>query len=97
MLEKGKAGESYNIAAHNELDNNTLVRKVLKIMNKPSGLIKYVKDWPGHDFRYSLDSTKIEKKLGWKSKYDLDSGLKNTINWYLNNKTWWKSIPKKNL
>jgi len=85
VLKRGKTGESYNIAGHNELDNNTLVRRILKIMNKPTELIKYVKDRPGHDFRYSLDSSKIEKKLGWKPIHNLDMGLKNTISWYLDN------------
>ncbi len=96
VFEKGKTGESYNIAGHNEYNNNTIIRSILKLMGKPMTLIKHVNDRPGHDFRYSLNSSKIEKKLKWKPKYDLDSGLDNTIKWYLENKTWWKKISKIN-
>jgi len=85
VYEKGKPGQSYNIAGHNELDNNTIVRKILRIMKKPAELIDHVQDRPGHDFRYSLDSSKIEKQLRWKPQYDFDSGLKNTIAWYMKN------------
>ena len=96
IFKKGKTGQSYNIAGHNELDNNTIVRTILKIMEKPSSLITYVRDRPGHDFRYSLDSTKIQKEVGWKPMYTFESGLSHTINWYLNNKNWWQKISSKN-
>ena len=96
VFENGKTGESYNIAGHNEYDNNTIVHMILKIMEKPTTLIKHVIDRRGHDFRYSLDSSKIEKKLKWKPEYDLDSGLENTIKWYLENKSWEKNISKIN-
>lgn len=96
VFKKGKTGQSYNIAGHNELDNNTIVRMILKIMEKPSSLITYVRDRPGHDFRYSLDSTKIQKEVGWKPMYTFESGLSHTINWYLNNKNWWQKISSKN-
>ena len=96
VFKKGKTGQSYNIAGHNELDNNTIVRTILKIMEKPSSLITYVRDRPGHDFRYSLDSTKIQKELGWKPMYTFESGLSYTINWYFNNKNWWQKISSKN-
>ena len=96
IFKKGKTGQSYNIAGHNELDNNTIVRTILKIMEKPLSLLSYVKDRPGHDFRYSLDSTKIQKEVGWKPKYTFESGLSNTINWYLNNKNWWQKISPQN-
>ncbi len=96
IFAKGKTGQSYNIAGHNELDNNTIVRMILKIMEKPSSLISYVKDRPGHDFRYSLDSTKIQREIGWKPKYTFEGGLNHTINWYLNNKNWWQRISSKN-
>lgn len=94
IFEKGKKGSSYNIAGHNELDNNTIVKMILRIMGKPANLLKYVKDRPGHDFRYSLDTTKIQKELGWKPKYTFEEGLDLTINWYLSNKRWWQQIPK---
>ena len=96
IFKKGKMGQSYNIAGHNELDNNTIVRTILKIMEKPSSLITYVRDRPGHDFRYSLDSTKIQKEVDWKPMYTFESGLSHTINWYLNNKNWWQKISSKN-
>ncbi len=90
VIEKGKSGEIYNIAGDNEISNNTIIKVILKSMNKPFSLMKYVKDRPGHDFRYSLDSTKIKKKLGWKPTFDFENGIKETILWYVNNKSWWK-------
>ncbi len=92
VIEKGKIGETYNIAGKNEINNNAIIKLILKLMNKPTSLIKYVKDRPGHDFRYSLDSTKIEKKLGWKPKHNFENGIKETILWYLNNKSYWKKF-----
>ena len=93
VMDKGKAGEIYNIAGKNEISNNTIIKMILKIMNKPTGLMKYVRDRPGHDFRYSLDSTKIEKKLKWTPKYHFEDGIKETILWYLENKDSWKRFP----
>jgi len=90
VMNKGKSGEIYNIAGKNELDNNTIIKIILKSLNKPLSLMKYVKDRPGHDFRYSLDSTKIENKLNWKPNFDFEKGIKETILWYTNNKSWWK-------
>ena len=84
-LHHGKSGESYNISANNEIDNLTIVRKILEIMNKPENLIEFVEDRPGHDFRYSLDSTKISDQLGWKVKSSFEEGLEKTIQWYLDN------------
>lgn len=92
VVEKGKIGETYNIAGKNEINNNSIIKLILKIMNKSTSLMKYVKDRPGHDFRYSLNSTKIEKKLGWKPKYDFENGIKETISWYLNNKSYWNKF-----
>lgn len=97
VFEIGRKGESYNIAGHNEIDNNTIVKMILRLMNKPTNLIKHVKDRPGHDFRYSLDTTKIQKELGWKPKYSFQEGLALTVNWYLNNKSWWYQISKKSI
>ena len=82
-LLNGKSGESYNISANNEIDNLTVVRKILEIMNKPEDLIEYVEDRPGHDFRYSMDSKKISDELGWRAKSNFDDGLRKTIQWYL--------------
>jgi len=96
IFEKGKSGESYNISGHNEFDNNTIVRKILKMMGKSTDLIKHIKDRQGHDFRYSLDSSKIEKKLHWKPSHNFEESLIYTIDWYRNNKKWWKGITLKN-
>jgi len=82
-LLNGKSGESYNISANNEIDNLTVVRKILEIMNKPEDLIDFVEDRPGHDFRYSMDSKKISDELGWRIKSNFDDGLRKTIQWYL--------------
>ena len=84
-LLNGVTGESYNISANNEIDNITIVRKILEIMNKSEDLIEFVEDRPGHDFRYSMDSTKISNKLGWKIKSSFDEGLEKTVRWYLDN------------
>ena len=83
VLLNGKAGESYNISANNEIDNLTVVRKILEIMNKSEDLIDFVEDRPGHDFRYSMDSKKISDELGWRVKSNFDYGLRKTIQWYL--------------
>jgi len=93
ILLKGKNGESYNISAHNEIDNTTIVRKILKLMGKSTDLIHFTKDRPGHDFRYSLDSKKIRKELHWRTSYDFEQGLDLTIKWYLDNEKWWKNTP----
>ena len=84
-LHHGKSGESYNISANNEIDNLAIVRKILEIMNKPETLIEFVEDRPGHDLRYSLDSTKISDQLGWKIKSSFGEGLEKTVQWYLDN------------
>jgi len=84
IFEKGKFGESYNISGHNEINNNVIVKTILKIMGKPSSLIEYVKDRPGHDFRYSLNAKKIETELKWKPKHDFETAIKKTIQWYEN-------------
>ncbi|MBL75332.1 MAG: dTDP-glucose 4,6-dehydratase [Chloroflexi bacterium] len=85
VLFNGKSGESYNISANNEMDNVTIVKKILKIMNKSDDLIEFVEDRPGHDFRYSMNSKKISDELGWNIKTQFDEGLEKTINWYLDN------------
>ncbi len=91
ILEKGKIGEVYNIGGHNERTNLDVVKVILNQLNKPETLIQYVEDRKGHDLRYAIDPTKIEK-LGWKAKYNFDTGIKQTIQWYLDNESWWKRI-----
>ena len=94
---KAKSGEVYNIAGLNEIDNLTIVKKILKIMGKSGDLIHFTTDRPGHDFRYSLNSSKIYKELRWKPSYNFERGLEYTINWYLKNKDWWKNISSKDI
>ena len=89
---KGKTGESYNISDGNELDNLTIINKVLSIMDKPSDLIEFVEDRPGHDLRYSLDSSKIRKELGWSPKINFEDGIAKTTSWYLSNDLWLDSV-----
>ena len=92
VLNNGKSGESYNISANNEINNITIVQKILSLMNKSEDLIEYVEDRPGHDFRYSMDSSKIRKELGWNNIMNFDEGLEKTVNWYISNKEWWKNV-----
>ena len=92
ILEKGRVGEVYNIGGHNERTNLEVVKTILKALDKPESLIKFVKDRPGHDRRYAIDPTKIETELGWKPQYVFDTGMKQTIQWYLDNKEWWEHI-----
>lgn len=93
ILRKGKIGETYFIGGLTEdVSNFEIIKKILKIMGKDESYIEFVKDRPGHDRRYAIDWTKINKELGWKPEVDLDTGLKLTIDWYLKNKDWWKKI-----
>lgn len=85
VLFNGKSGESYNISANNEIDNLTIVKKILNIMDKSKDLIEFVEDRPGHDFRYSMTSHKISNELDWKITTNFDQGLEKTIQWYLDN------------
>ena len=84
VLMNGESGQSYNISANNEIDNISLVKKILEIMDKSSDLINFVEDRPGHDLRYSLDSTKIRNSLGWNNKTNFDDAIRKTIDWVIN-------------
>lgn len=88
VLEKGSIGEIYNIGAGNETANIDLVRLLLNILDLDDSRIEYVSDRPGHDRRYSVDTTKIQS-LGWKRNYSLDSSLEATVSWYRDNEWWW--------
>lgn len=105
VLHKGKTGEVYNIGGNNEWKNIDIVNLIcdilderLKVPRQPQGtahtrsLIKFVKDRPGHDRRYAIDSSKIKKELGWTPKYTFEQGLKETIDWFLENREWWQGI-----
>ncbi len=92
LISKGKPGNVYNITAYEEITNKTIVEKILDILGKPHSMIEYVGDRPGHDKRYSIDCSKIENEIGWKSKYEFDDALKQTVNWYLQNQSWWEPL-----
>lgn len=92
IIHNGKVGEVYNIGGHNERTNLEVVKTILKELNKPESLIRYVTDRKGHDLRYAIDPTKIEQELGWKPKYNFDTGITQTIKWYLDNQEWVKHI-----
>jgi len=95
VLDKGKAGEIYNISSGNELSNIEVVRGILKLLDKSEDLITFVEDRPGHDLRYSLNSHKIQSELGWKPRYAFSSALKETVKWYVENEPWWKPLTTK--
>lgn len=103
VVTEGKVGETYNIGGHNEKANIDVVRTICRLLeelvpNKPEGvakyedLITYVKDRPGHDVRYAIDATKIGRELGWKPQETFESGIRKTVEWYLNNKKWWSRV-----
>jgi dTDP-glucose 4,6-dehydratase len=91
ILEKGKIGEIYNIGSGEERRNIDVVKPVLKLLGKPEDLIEFTRDRLGHDFRYSLNSNKIFKQIGWKSKIHFAEGIKKTVKWYVDNMKWTKS------
>ena len=88
VLDAGRPGEVYNIGARCERTNLQMVKAVLDILNKPESLIRYVPDRPGHDLRYAVDSSKIETELGWFPQMTFDEGLKQTVEWYVQNHEW---------
>ena len=99
IFKKGKIGENYNIGSGKILKNITIVKQILSISKKfikTKSKIIFVKDRPGHDKRYALNSNKIKKKLSWKPKYNFINGIENTIKWYLNNKKWLTKLKNKN-
>ena len=88
VLEKGVVGEVYNIGGNNERANIEIVSLILDVLDKPTSLIKHVQDRPGHDRRYAIDNTKITTQLGWAPEYTFDRGMRETIEWYLDNTEW---------
>ena len=92
LIFKGISGSVYNITAWNEITNKTIVEKILNYLGKSTDLIEYVDDRPGHDRRYSIDASKIQKEIGWKPKYQFEQALKNTVNWYESNESWWEPL-----
>ena len=96
-LQKGKSGESYNISASNEIDVLTIVKNLLTLLDKPLSNLQFGEGRPGEDLRYSLDSSKIRRDLGWKHKIDFAEGLQKTIQWYLENENRLEDLPKNTL
>jgi len=94
LLKYGIHGEVYNIAADQEYSNIDLTRKILELMGKDETSMSFVNDRPGHDFRYSLDCTKL-RGIGWEPKFNFDEGLKGTVDWYRNNEQWWRPVKEK--
>lgn len=92
VLQNGKIGEVYNLGGNSEKPNIEIVKLLLKILNKPETLIKFVKDRPGHDRRYAIDFSKAERELGWKPKHTFEESLNKTVEWYLTHQEWWKEI-----
>jgi dTDP-glucose 4,6-dehydratase len=92
LISKGKYGEIYNITAWNEISNRDIVEKILKIMGKSPDLIEFVPDRPGHDKHYSINSSKIKNEINWIPKFNFDDALKETVNWYIKNNSWWEPL-----
>ena len=92
ILHKGREGEVYNVGGHNERKNIDIVRLICKALGKSESLITYVADRKGHDLRYAIDPTKIHTELGWLPETKFEDGIQKTIQWYLNNKSWWQEI-----
>lgn len=91
-LRKGRSGEVYNIGGVHEVPNLDVIRLILKILGKPESLIRFVKDRPGHDRRYAIDSSRIRAELGWRPESDFESALRRTVEWYLEHREWWERI-----
>lgn len=96
VLHNGIDGEVYNVGGNNEKANIRIVKLIIETLGKSEGLIKFVKDRPGHDRRYAIDNTKISTQLGWKPKYTFEQGMKETIEWYLDNTDWIENITSGN-
>jgi dTDP-glucose 4,6-dehydratase len=92
VLQGGKAGEVYNVSAGNEIPNIEIAKKILAILDKPESLITFVEDRPGHDVRYSLDSTKARSMLGWQPTFSFKQSLASTVRWYVENVHWWTPL-----
>lgn len=102
IIEKGRVGETYNVGGRNERRNIDVVRRICTVLDalvpadKPrEDLIEYVTDRPGHDARYAIDATKLEKELGWRAKENFDTGIEKTVNWYLENQWWWLPLRER--
>ncbi len=96
LLEKGTPGETYNVGGGNEVENIEITRRILSILGKPESLIRKVADRPGHDRRYALSTAKLEA-LGWKPKFDFETGIESTVRWFVDNEAWWRPIKERDV
>ena len=92
VVRRGRVGEVYNIGGNNEKPNLELIKLLLKLLGKSESLITFVKDRPGHDRRYAIDSSKIQRELGWTPSFTFEQGMKETVEWYVQNRKWWERI-----
>lgn len=92
IIRRGRVGQIYNIGGHNEMQNIDLVRLICRSLGKPESMIEFVPDRKGHDLRYAVDTSKLEKEVGWAPRISLDKGLERTIEWYVNHKEWWENV-----
>jgi dTDP-glucose 4,6-dehydratase len=92
VIDSGAAGGIYNISARQEETNARMAARVLDLLGKPSSLLRYVEDRPGHDRRYAMDAARIQSELGWKPEISLSEGLKATVDWYRDHRDWWERI-----
>ena len=92
IIHNGTIGEIYNIGGHNEKTNLEVVKRVLQVLGKSEDLIEFVTDRPGHDRRYAIDASKIERELGWTPTMTFDEGIVKTVDWFVSNQEWWKNI-----
>lgn len=92
VLEDGVSGRVYNIGGNCERDNLTVVKRILEVVEKPQSLIQFVEDRKGHDWRYAIDNTRIQLELGWKPLHTFEEGLRATLEWYMQNESWWKPL-----
>jgi dTDP-glucose 4,6-dehydratase len=94
VIKKGRSGETYCLGGDGEMTNVNLAKKILELMGEGEDKIEFVADRPGHDRRYAIDAAKARKELGWKKEIDFSSGLKETMEWYKNNRSWWERLKK---
>ena len=92
VLRKGIPGEVYNVGGNCEFHNIDIVRYLLKRLDKPESLIRFVEDRPGHDRRYAMDSSKLQRELGWKPVVSFEEGMNQTVSWYIEHEIWWQRI-----